>query len=160
MFQGTADSGNWNRPHDAVLGICKDLFRTRVNKVITLRDFRARLQNKHESVKEFVSELRSLARKSRFGTVATEDHEIANVLMINCYDSQTQRKLFASHEVSTLAQILAFMKAEESAKKNIKLVRPLERHALACAREQSGEESRTGHTLFQFGQLIVCEQFA
>ncbi len=138
MFQGTADSSNWNRPHDVVLGICRDLFRTRVNKVIALRDFRARLQNKNESVEEFVSELRSLARTCRFGTVATEDQEIAYVLMINCCDSQTQRNLFASHEESTLAQILAFMKAEESAKKNVKLVRPLERPSEACAAGQIG----------------------
>ncbi|MCP3661141.1 MAG: hypothetical protein GY696_01390 [Gammaproteobacteria bacterium] len=28
MFQGTANSGNWNRPHDVVLRICRDLFWT------------------------------------------------------------------------------------------------------------------------------------
>ncbi|MCP3661142.1 MAG: hypothetical protein GY696_01395, partial [Gammaproteobacteria bacterium] len=90
---------------------------------------------------EFPRDPRSLARKCRFRTVATEDQEIAYVLMINCYDSQTQRKLFASHEESTLAQISAFMKAEESAKQNVKLVKSLERHSLACASEQSEEES-------------------
>ncbi|MCP3668267.1 MAG: hypothetical protein GY696_38230, partial [Gammaproteobacteria bacterium] len=96
------------------------LFHTPINRLIALRNFRHRMQFKDESANAFSAELCSLAKHCSFPDAATENSEIADTLIVNCFDSEVQQKLFAQsttrNQRLTIDEVLQIMQAEESAK--------------------------------------------
>ncbi len=123
-FNGTPDASNFDRPHMEFVQVLDGLFHTPINRLIALRNFRHRMQFKDESANAFSAELRSLAKHCSFPDAATENSEIADTLIVNCFDSEVQQKLFAQsttrNQRLTIDEVLQIMRAEESAKLDVK----------------------------------------
>jgi len=122
QFEGLENSEDFQRPHATVLAACEALFKPQVNKLIALRNFVTRKQGASETASEFAAELRILAADCQFGD--RENDQIKNFLALNCRDPETQQKIFADHVDDNLADLLRFMVSQESAKKDVRTLRP------------------------------------
>ena len=137
-FQGTPDYANYDRTHTDVLRICDGLFEVRKNRRVALMNFRARKQRPDESVSDFAAELRLLAKDCKF-TAQRENAEIADQLVLNCFDKETQLRLLSQHANSGYNEVLAFMLAEEGAKKD---VAKMENVKVAAVRQQGSQDKK------------------
>jgi len=142
QFEGLENSEDFQRAHTTVLAACEALFKPQVNKLIALRNFVTRKQGTNETASEFAAELRILAADCQFGN--QENDQIKNFLALNCRDSETQQKIFADHVDDNLADLLHFMVAQESAKKDVRSLQKPAVAAIASGHSNSGGRGGRG----------------
>ncbi len=133
LFAGTEDATNYDRDPQAVIATCDVLFQPRINRRIALKEFRNRKQRPSETAEEFAAELRILAKACTFvdaegrPDLARENAEIADTIVLNCYDGELQERLLADHANSGLNALLDSMRAFESAKRDSRSLQQPER---------------------------------
>lgn len=89
-----------------------DYFQKPVSVVRARHDFHTRLQGSHESVADYLTDLRALSVDCRFG--AQENEQLATQLAIGCYNADAKKELLRKKELD-LDEFVTLVEAIESA---------------------------------------------